>query len=61
MNVLKGLDGNIVENPDGEEIRFTVERGELKKVEFVADSPGLYRLICEPHPPTMVMNIHVLP
>lgn len=60
-NVLEGPDGMIVKDTNGEEIRFTVNRGELKSVEFIADPPGLYRLICEPHPPTMVMNIHVLP
>ncbi len=61
INVLRGPDGNVVKDPGGEDIRFTVHRGELKSAEFIAEQPGLYRLICEPHPPTMVMNIHVLP
>ncbi len=53
-------DGNPVEGPDGEAIVFTVHRGELKKVEFKVEQPGVYRLVCQDHLPTMVMNIHVM-
>lgn len=59
--ILRGPDGEVVESTDGEPIDFVVDRGELETVTFVADRPGLYRLVCHDHPPTMTTNIHVLP
>lgn len=59
--ILEDPDGNLVEGPDGEKVAFSVHRGELKKVEFHAQQPGIYRLVCQNHLPTMVMNIHVMP
>ncbi len=59
--ILEDPEGNIMEDPDGEEIVFSVNRGELKKIKFTPEKPGLYRLVCHDHLPTMIMNIHVFP
>lgn len=59
--VLQGPDETVVEGTDGEPVEFVVVRGGLEAVTFVAEEPGLYRLICYDHPPTMTTNIHVLP
>lgn len=59
--ILEDPEGNRVQEPDGEDIVFSVHRGELKKIEFTVEKSGIYHLICYDHQPTMVMNIHVLP
>lgn len=60
-NILVDPDGERVQGPDGNDIRFDVKRGELHQIEFTADKTGVYQLICVDHTPTMAMNIHVLP
>lgn len=45
----------------GQEQELDVARGHLVQLEFTAPEPGVYELICETHPPTMTMYIHVLP
>ena len=59
--ILEDPDGKQVKGPDGEAISFNVKRGELHVIEFTVEKPGIYRLVCTTHLPTMVMNIHVLP
>lgn len=44
----------------GQEQEVTVDRGFLEIMEFTAPEPGVYQLVCETHPPTMVMDIQVL-
>jgi plastocyanin len=45
----------------GQEQEIVVERGHLEVLEFTAPEPGVYELICETHPPTMTMYMHVFP
>jgi heme/copper-type cytochrome/quinol oxidase subunit 2 len=40
---------------------FTLKRGQVVKVEFTADKPGIYPVICSAHQPTMRGEIVVLP
>lgn len=40
---------------------FTVKRGQLTKVRFVANKAGSFKMICRTHPPSMVMDLVVLP
>jgi plastocyanin len=46
--------------PDQDQ-EVVVRRGHLEVLEFTAPEPGVYELICETHPPTMTMYIHVFP
>jgi hypothetical protein len=46
---------------DGYDQEFTVLRGELTEVEFVADKVGTFQITCHAHPPTMVSHLVVLP
>lgn len=61
------LNGNIhetwLEAPDGSEAvtEFTMNRGREYFKTFAADQPGVYRLICNTHEPTMNAYITVLP
>lgn len=45
---------------DGYDQTFTVRRGELTEVEFVADKAGIFQITCHAHPPTMVGHLIVL-
>jgi plastocyanin len=38
-----------------------VKRGQIARVRFTADAPGLYRIHCLEHPPSMVGYLVVLP
>ena len=40
---------------------FTVRRGQVTTVNFRANRPGFYRIICHTHQPTMVGYLVVLP
>lgn len=40
---------------------FVVERGKLTNVTFVADTAGVFKLICHTHPPAMTGELVVLP
>lgn len=40
---------------------FTVTRGKLTRVRFVANKVGSFKMICRTHPPSMVMDLVVLP
>jgi hypothetical protein len=40
---------------------FTLKRGHVVRVEFTADQPGIYPIICNTHVPTMRGEIVVLP
>jgi plastocyanin len=54
--------GTVLVDSDGDSVeQFTVKRGELHQIQFTADKPGLYQLICVDHAPTMTTNITVLP
>jgi plastocyanin len=60
-----GVRGNehhtILVDPDGENVgETTVERGGVHTLQFTAEKPGIYELICVDHPPTMTTYIHVL-
>ena len=39
---------------------FTVLRGQLTEVRFVADQTGIFEIVCHDHPPTMVGHLIVL-
>lgn len=40
---------------------FVVERGKLTSLSFVADKPGVFKIICTVHQPTMTAELVVLP
>ncbi|MBI2081281.1 MAG: cupredoxin domain-containing protein [candidate division NC10 bacterium] len=40
---------------------FTVKRGQLTRVSFTADAPGVFRIYCDEHKPTMEGTLVVLP
>lgn len=45
----------------GLDVSFTLRRGEVVRVEFTADRPGVYPVICHTHVPSMRGEIVVLP
>ncbi|MBI4320576.1 MAG: hypothetical protein HY675_18960 [Chloroflexi bacterium] len=52
-----------VEDPDGKVIIPEQERnrGRQYELSFMADKPGVYRLVCEEHKPTMTALVTVVP
>jgi plastocyanin len=55
-----GLNGS--EHPttiEGYDKSFTLKRGEVKNVSFVADKSGVFKIICSRHQPTMVSELIV--
>jgi len=46
---------------EGYGVDFEVKRGELTTVEFDADKPGIFRLVCNTHKPAMTASLVVLP
>ena len=40
---------------------FVVERGKLTSLSFLADQPGVFRIVCTVHQPTMTAELVVLP
>ena len=45
---------------DGYADSFVVERGKLTSVSFVAENPGVFKLICKSHQPAMTGELVVL-
>ncbi len=45
----------------GYDLRFNVKRGEVTRVSFKADKPGVFKIDCMVHRPSMVGEIIVLP
>lgn len=41
--------------------QFTVKRGEITRVQFTADTPGVFKIHCEEHEPSMEGTLVVLP
>lgn len=41
--------------------QFTVKRGEITRVQFTADTPGVFKIHCEEHKPSMEGTLVVLP
>jgi hypothetical protein len=61
---LEILGVNGAEHPtvvDGYDLRFTVKRGQLTSVSFIADKAGVFGLRCGVHQPSMVGELIVLP
>lgn len=52
-----------VESPDGSKLVETIEmnRGRTYNLEFEASEPGVYKLVCSTHGPTMTAEIVVIP
>jgi hypothetical protein len=46
---------------EGYDLAFDVKRGQLTKVTFVADKPGIFRFVCSVHAPSMTGTLVVLP
>jgi hypothetical protein len=46
---------------EGYDKSFTLKRGEVKPVTFKADKPGVFKIICSAHQPTMVSELIVMP
>lgn len=46
---------------EGYGIDFEVNRGQLTTVDFVADKPGIYSIVCSSHQPAMTGTLVVLP
>lgn len=46
---------------EGYGIDFEVKRGQITTVEFTADKPGIFRIMCQVHQPTMTGSLVVLP
>ena len=46
---------------EGYDKKFEVKRGELTTVEFDADKPGIFRIVCHTHQPAMTGTLVVLP
>lgn len=46
---------------EGYGIDFEVERGQLTTVDFVADQPGIFGIVCTTHQPAMTGSLVVLP
>lgn len=46
---------------EGYDQRTVVKRGQMSTLKFVADKPGIFRIICLNHPPIMESQLLVLP
>lgn len=46
---------------EGYDTDFEVKRGQLSKVDFTADKPGVFQIICRVHQPSMTGTLVVLP
>lgn len=57
-----GVNGNVHHSTiTGYDIDFVVERGKVTVVEFKADRPGIFDIVCHDHLPTMQTQLLVLP
>ncbi|MBI4674873.1 MAG: hypothetical protein HY741_24800 [Chloroflexi bacterium] len=45
---------------EGYNVNFAVQRGKLTKVNFKADKPGIFKIICSAHQPSMTADLVVL-
>ena len=45
---------------EGYNVNFAVKRGQLSKVTFTADKPGIFKVICSAHQPSMTADLVVL-
>lgn len=62
--IVNGDKHNIwVEGPDGKEVvgKKIMNRGREYKIGITLDKPGIYRVVCEEHDPSMVAYIWALP
>jgi hypothetical protein len=46
---------------EGYDQSFTLKRGEVRNVSFNAGNPGVFKIICATHGPTMVSELIVIP
>jgi len=46
---------------EGYDLTFEVKRGQLTTVAFVADKPGIFKIFCSVHQPSMTGQLVVLP
>ncbi len=46
---------------DGYDVKFEAKRGQVTTVTFTADKPGVFKIICDAHQPTMTGTLIVLP
>jgi plastocyanin len=46
---------------EGYNVHFTVKRGSVATVTFKADKPGVFKIVCAKHNPSMVGELIVLP
>lgn len=46
---------------DGYDVTGTVTRGHVTTVTFTADQAGIFRMVCNIHPPSMTADLVVLP
>jgi heme/copper-type cytochrome/quinol oxidase subunit 2 len=46
---------------EGYDVTFDIRRGEVDEVTFTADKPGVFRMICADHVPSMIGQLVVLP
>jgi plastocyanin len=46
---------------EGYDVEFTARRGQLTSVTFLADKPGVFRILCDVHHPSMHAELIVLP
>ena len=45
---------------EGYDITTLLKRGEIQRLTFVADKPGIFRIVCNAHKPTMQADLVVL-
>ena len=46
---------------EGYDVTFEAKRGQLTTVTFTADKPGIFKIVCSAHQPTMTGTLIVLP
>lgn len=46
---------------EGYDVKFEAKRGQLTTVTFTADKPGVFKILCDAHQPTMTGALIVLP
>ena len=55
------IHASVIEDLPGGDVNFVVTRGNLTIVNFTASRAGNFQMICQTHPPSMTMDIVVLP
>lgn len=46
---------------EGYDVSFDVKRGQLTTLTFTADKPGIFKILCDAHGPSMTGSLIVLP